>query len=420
MTTISDIPSAPPPLVIGERWADARDVHGRPLGTVRSLKKLWRAAGHCLLIAAANLAQQRWRLAVTVIGAAVALLLLLLQMSFLEAVRTKVTAAYDFFNFDIAITPATYQALFATGALGRVRLSQARAVPGVADAAPLSIGTSEWSAVSASKGSSLLVFAVDNRPGLVRDPELRSAFAALGDDRSVLIDDYSAPVFGSLSTGVSADIGGQRMQIAGHFKLGLFFYADGSVFVRNDAFNRMTRMPPDLTTIGLLRVAPGADPNAVKTRLVAALPGDVQVYLHDELIARERDLFTKVKPIGIILESGMVIAFLVGAVILYQVLSTEAAQRLKEHAVFKAMGFSPWFIYGMGMSQVAILSLSGFAVAVGLAVPLFWRVGAATNLPIPLSLPILAIGAGAALAMGLVSALSVLRRLMRADPASLF
>jgi putative ABC transport system permease protein len=379
-----------------------------------------RASRYCCLIAVANLAQRPVRLTVALLGTSAALLLLLLQISFLVSVRAQASALYSLFDFDIALVPSSYQILVYTGTLDRVRLSQARSVDGVVAATALNVANGAWNTLPAHHRSNLLIFGVDEADDFIEDPALRSGLAALNDNRSVLIDDYSAPSLGALATGTAAEILGQRVVIAGHYRLGLFFYADGSVFVRNSTFSKLTGRPPRDFAVGLLRLAKGADPYAIKADLAKALPDDVQIYLHDELIQQERDFFTVTKPIGVMLEAGMVIAFLVGAVILYQVLSTEISRRLNEHAVLKAMGFSSGFLYGIGLLQVAVLALGGFCFAVAVAAPLLWGVKAATHLPTGLSVWLLLVGLGAALSMSIGSAAIVLHRVARADPAALF
>src|SRR4051812_9407647 len=80
----------------------------------------------CVLVAAANLAQHKLRLAAAALGIGVALVLLVIQIAFLDAARAKVSLLFDFFDFDIAVVPATYQFLYSPGAFDRIRLTQAR------------------------------------------------------------------------------------------------------------------------------------------------------------------------------------------------------------------------------------------------------------------------------------------------------
>ncbi len=155
-------------------------------------------------------------------------------------------------------------------------------------------------------------------------------------------------------------------------------------------------------------------------RLAKSLPADVRVLTRAELIAQERSFFTSTKPIGVLLRVSMVIAFLVGATILFQVLSAEIIQRAKEFAVLKAMGFRPEFVFGVGLSEVLLLALAAFVPAFVLAALILWVIELATKLPMGLTFTITLETLLIVLAMGIASGLSVIGRIARADPAELF
>jgi putative ABC transport system permease protein len=122
----------------------------------------------------------------------------------------------------------------------------------------------------------------------------------------------------------------------------------------------------------------------------------------------------------VLLRVSMIIAFLVGATILFQVLSAEIMQRAKEFAVLKAMGFAPEFVFGVGLSEIALLALAAFAPALVAATLILGIIELATKLPTGLTFGIAVETLLIVLAMGAVSGLSVLGRIARADPAELF
>lgn len=374
----------------------------------------------CLFVAFANLAQHRLRLLVALLGTGVALLLLLLQIAFLDAARTKVALLYDYFAFDLAVVPDTYQFLYSGGTFDRIRLTQARAAAEIDAAFSLNVRTTRWIAPSTKQRSSLLLIGLDDTAGFIRDPAIWQGMTQLKDSRSVLIDAFAHHDYGPLAIGTKGLISGQEVVIAGQFELGMFFYAEGSAIVRNVDFVRLAGRASRETSVGFLRLAKGADGPAAKARLAAALPRDVKVYLRDELIAQEREFFLTTRPIGIMLRIGMVIAFLVGAVILLQVLSTEIGNRIKEFATLKALGFGPGFVYGVGLTQTVLLAIGAFLPAAGLGAVVLWLVREKTHLPTALT-PLLG---GSVLAIALVmcmaAGLVVLRRVHRADPAELY
>src|SRR5205814_6946821 len=109
-----------------ERCRRARRTGGELLSAVPGVS--------CISVAAANLFQHRLRLLAALAGIAVALFLLVLQISVLDAAKAKVTMLYDDFNFDLAAVPDTYQFLLNFETVDRVVLNQARATGDVAQA----------------------------------------------------------------------------------------------------------------------------------------------------------------------------------------------------------------------------------------------------------------------------------------------
>ena len=371
-------------------------------------------------LAISNLAQHPVRLLVALIGTAVPIILLVMQMAVLDAVRIQVTRLYDYFAFDLVVLPPTYQFLAEGGTFDRVRLLQARAIPGVAETFNLNIDSDAWIDPATEQRSTLLVIGVDDPGDFISDDALRTQLEQLPAGRNVLVDAYSNADFGDITPGASGSIGGQPVQVAGNFSLGLFFYSDGSAIVRNSDFANLTRRDARLTSVGLLRLAEGADAADVKAELLRSLPPDVRVLTRGELIAEERAFFISTKPIGIMLTLSMWIAFMVGAVILLQVISTEIVNRMTEFATLNAMGFRRFFVYGIGVLEAAILAIGAFIPGFAAAAGVLWLIERLTHLPTAAT-PTLAFTVFMiVLGMSALAAASAIRRIAHADPAELY
>lgn len=383
-------------------------------------KDAMETARRCVSLAASNLLQHRTRLYVALCGIGVAILLLLLQIAFLHGVRVEATRLYDDFDFDLAVVPVTYQFLYSGGAFDRVRLTQAQADTDVTQAFGLNIGVSRWVDEASLLRSSILLIGIDQPGDFVADRDIRNGYDALNGSRALLVDAWSSSGYGPLKLGREARISDQPVEIAGFFRLGLFFYAEGSAILRNPDFARLTGHDAGLVSVGLLKLRPGADADAAAARLAKSLPADVRVLTHGQLIAQERSFFTSTKPIGVLLRVSMVIAFLVGATILFQVLSAEIIQRAKEFAVLKAMGFRSEFVFGVGLAEIVLLALAAFVPAFVLAAIILWLIEFATKLPMGLTFSISIETLLIVLGMGIASGVSVIGRIARADPAELF
>lgn len=144
------------------------------------------------------------------------------------------------------------------------------------------------------------------------------------------------------------------------------------------------------------------------------------VFGRDEIIALEEDYFITVMPIGIMVQVGMLVAFLVGAVILFQVLSAEITNRLDEFATLKAAGFTTTYIYGVGCQQALLFCIMSYLPALISTYGLFMIVHAFTRLPIVLDGRLALSVLGLSLVMCVGSGLLALRKVKKADPADLF
>jgi putative ABC transport system permease protein len=391
------------------------------MALAQHLRDQWRLVRSCLMVAGLNLAQHRMRMIAGVMGASVALLLLLLQISFLDAVRQKVTLLYDYFDFDLALISQNYQFLASAERFDRVRLLQAEGATPIAESFALNIDTDRWTNLATLQRTGMLVFGVDpTGVDFIADRSLGAAIGALTNSHSVLVDAFSSPDFGNLATGTKGKIGKQEVVISGHFDLGLFFYEDGAAIVRNVDFPQMVGQPSGKISLGLLRLEPGADAIAAKKAIAAALPSDVSVVTRDELIDQERRFFLSTKPIGIMLETGMLVAAVVGGVMLFQVLSTEAASRVNEYAVMKAMGFGRRFLYGIISAQMAILALGSFLPTMIIGGAILWVVRDLTHLPTGITLRLAVEMFAVAMAMCVGCGAGTLHRLWRADAADLY
>ena len=377
-------------------------------------------AASCVKFAFANLIQHRPRLLAALGGIAVALFLLLLQVAVLNAASAKVTALLDDFDFDMAIMPDTYQFLLSFDTLSRVTLNEAGATRGVESAFGLNAVPVEMQQLPSHHPAFLFLIGLDEPGAFLRNDAIREGLQSLNSSHDMLMDSQSLSDVGPTDVGTRVQIHGENVTVTGTFKLGLFFYGEGSGIVRNADFTRLAGRAPRSITMGLLKLQPGANVADVRARLHNTLPSNTLVLTRGELITQERAYFLSTKPVGIMLYISMLIAYLVGTVILIQVLSTDITNRLGEYAVLKAMGFPAHFVYGVGVAEAALLSLGGLIPALIAGALVLGFIQYQTHLPAALGFGLIAVMLGLALLLAAGAAAVALRRLSHADPAELF
>lgn len=169
----------------------------------------------------------------------------------------------------------------------------------------------------------------------------------------------------------------------------------------------------------LARLRPGADPQVVAARLeqVNPLP-EYRVWLPGDLAAETVRSWALGSGAGTLFVASSAIALVITLMVVSQTLGAAVASAMREYAALRAYGISyravQWMVTKQGL-YVCMAALVLTAVASMLVLWVLHQRGVASELPMPL--------AGAvALALALtvvISNLVALRRLRRADPASL-
>lgn len=377
-------------------------------------------ARSCISVAAANLLEQRLRLLAALSGITVALFLLLLQISILEAARAKVVALFNDFNFDLVVVPDTYQFLLSFDTLDRIVLNIAQGTGDVSATFGLNDHMVHWVQLPSKQSSNSFLIGLDDPGNFVLDPDIRSGWPSLRSPHAVLTDAYSQNSVGNIAPGTNAEIGDQRVTVTGQFKLGMFFYAGSAAIVRNTNFGRFSGRDSRMITMGLIQLKPGISPEKAKADLIKAVPSHILVMTRDELLRDERAYFLSTRPIGIIFYISMVIACAVGGAIIVQVLSTEVSNRMNEFAVFKAMGANVAFVYGIGMSQAALLGLGGLVPATLLGIVILDFIESRTHLGTAITASLLLTMLAITMALAAAASAAVVRRVQQADPAELY
>ena len=92
--------------------------------------------------------------------------------------------------------------------------------------------------------------------------------------------------------------------------------------------------------------------------LNAYLPEDVRALTLEEFVNFEKDYWATNTSIGFVFRLGTMMGFIVGVILVYQVLSTDVNDHMAEYATFKAMGYGDWYLLGIVFEEAIILAFS--------------------------------------------------------------
>ncbi|MBT8065562.1 MAG: ATP-binding cassette domain-containing protein, partial [Gammaproteobacteria bacterium] len=123
---------------------------------------------------------------------------------------------------------------------------------------------------------------------------------------------------------------------------------------------------------GLIRLHEGSDADRLRDEMAAYLPDDVLVLTKQQFVQREKDYWNSATPIGYIFAFGAIMGFVVGAIIVYQILFADVSEHLNEYATLRAIGYKNRFVSGIVLQQAAILAVLGYLPGVAIV---WWLYG---------------------------------------------
>ena len=374
-----------------------------------------------------QLKHDKFRLLTALSGIAFADILIFMQLGFMNALYSANTQYPRKINGDIVLTSPQATNFNKPYTFPRRRLYQAMDIPGVESANPVYIGSLSWRNPQNREKASMTVIGFDPVKPVFDLPEVNRQLDQTKLPNRVLFDEASRgeynEVVSQIKQGKSVTTESDRttITIAGLFKVGASFADDGALITSDQNFMRLfPRKQQGMVSIGVIDLQEGQDPAVVRESLNAYLPDDVKAYTHQEYVDAEMTYIQSSTAIGFVFTLGTMMGFIVGIVIVYQVLSTDVNDHLAEYATFKAMGYKNSYLLFVVLEEAIILSLIGFIPSVAIAAGLYQLTAAATALPIVLPASRAVTVLIMTILMCGISGAIATRKLQSADPADIF
>lgn len=373
-----------------------------------------------------QLTHKRGRFMAALAGVAFANVLVFVQLGIMNSMATATLRPYEFFNADIMISAGDANALAEGGNVARQWMLQAFADPDVIAGMGLFVGNVPWD--RGDKDISFTTFGIDpGQPGFLA-PEIAADIALLQVPDVAILDRLARGLSREEAatirpqTPLSFESQNRTLTALETFAGGGGFGGDGYMFVSDQTFlslfeSRSSAAPDHI----LLRLRPGADVAVVAERL-RGLISDSTLRIRSYADAAQEDLRYQQtrRPTGVIFGFGVLIGVLVGLVIVYQVLSADVADHLREYATFKAMGYGPRFFLGIVIEEALVLGLLGFLPGLAVGSAILSLMARVTTLPLAMTLSMAAMVLIGTVVFSVLSGVIATRRLAAADPADLF
>ena len=380
-----------------------------------------------LPIAWLQLTHSKAKFTVAVTGVVVAVLLMWMQLGFLDALYRSATSVARHLRGDLVLLSPNTKTFMQLEPFAKRHIARSLGHEGVANVYALYVGMAMWKNPWNGEKRRLFVFGMEPDYATFEADDLEELLPTTLAPDVGIFDAASRPEFGPVGKSVrhgepvAAEINGRLIRIAGVTTIGVGFQADGNFVTSTANYLRIMNDPrSSIVQVGLIRLKPGADSKQVQRDLAAMYGNEMTVMTTDEVVAREYDFLTRTAPIGFVFTLGTIVGCVIGFAIVYQVLYTDISNHLPQFATLKAMGYTDRYLASVVVQEALILAAAGFIPGSLLGMALFAVAKAATMLPMYVTWDRAIEVFVLTFTMCTVSGLLAMRRLRAADPAEIF
>ncbi|MCP9793773.1 MULTISPECIES: ABC transporter permease DevC [Synechococcus] len=373
------------------------------------------------------LTRQPVRLAIALAGISFAGILMFMQLGFRDGLFDASVTIHRLFDADLVLTSPRSMSSISMAGFPERRLIQTLADPEVADVSPVHWNFVLWRNPETRTTRSILALGFEPSDPLLIDPLVQKQSSFLRQKGRVLFDERSRNEFGPVAEWfrsgktVDSEVAGVRLRVAGLVQLGPSFGADGNMIISRETFRSIIpNSSKGSIELGLIRLIPGSDPILVANRLKEQLPNDITIFTKEQFIEFEKNYWRSSTAIGFIFTLGAAMGFVVGCVIVYQILYGDVSDHLAEYATLMAMGYRLKDLLAVVAREGLLLALIGYLPAYAAGEGLYALIRTSTKLPVAMEFNRAFLVLSMILVMCLGSALLAMRKLVDADPAEIF
>ena len=380
-----------------------------------------------------QLVKQKVRFLVALAGIAFISVLMFMQIGFQDALYASATQVHKHLRGDLFLVSSQYKSLTSTQSFPRSRLYQILGFNGIASVEPLYVQFAKLKNPLNGRKYPIYVLGFDPVKSIFRLPEIDQDFQLLKIPDQVFFDRAARPEFGPIaeyfqknkpiSMEIFSYLGtvGYKVKVSGLFTLGPSFGVDGNLIVSSSTFFRIfPEHRSNQVDIGSIYLQPHVNPQTILATLSANLPDDVIVMTRQEFIDFEKSYWTLRTPIGFVFNLMVTMGFVVGVIVVYQILYSNISSHFVQFATLKAMGFRNKYLLNVVFQQAIILAVLGYIPGFAISLGLYDIAKDATKLPIVMDINKGLLVFTSVIVMCLTSGFFSTNKLRKVDPAEIF
>jgi putative ABC transport system permease protein len=369
-------------------------------------------------LAQRNLFHDKVRLAVTLTGIVFSVVLIVVQLGLFIGFTTATSNLIDHSGADLWITSKNVPYVEQGVAFSERKLTQVRAVPGVADAQKMIAHWTQWKRHDGGQ-ESVQIVGINVDDSLERPWNLVEGRAEdLKSPDAVILDELYKQKLGVRRVGEVFEIGGYRARVVGFTRGIRSFTTSPYVFTSFKNAQNYTGLREDQTFFILVTVVPGANREQVRRALLDHVT-DVEVFTSAEFSRMTTFYWMFTTGAGVAVLIAAVLGLVVGFVVVAQTIYATTMDHLREYGTLKAMGAPNRYVYKVIMKQAAISAVIGYVLGMIVSVVVVegsQKGGAAILMPAPMAVGMFFL----TLLMCVGAALVSINKVTRIDPAIVF
>jgi putative ABC transport system permease protein len=367
------------------------------------------------------------KLSIALAGIGFSNLLIFFQLGLMDSIYNSQRKPIEKLSAELVMVSSGYSNLGSLQEFDRTRLYQALGVRGVDAVTPLRIARGTWITPETRQKFDIFIYGIDLDRQSLDFPELKNNLAAIQPLGTALFDRNAKKQYGNVSLALrknkfmNVEVNNKTLKIIDTFSLGATFSADANLITSDATFQYLfPNQDSRKIQLGLIHIKPGVSAASIQKTIQPLMAHNVRVLTRGQLAELELSYWKKNSSVGFIFSLGVLVGFVVGSIIVYQILFGDVMNSLPQYATLKAMGYKDKYVIGIVIKQSAILAFIGFIPGIILSTGLYALLAGVTKLTIFMTATraiqvltltfIMCVGSGAL----------ATRKLIELDPADVF